>query len=260
MSWDDLFADDAEGREAQERGKSRTVTVGWAVRFGTGGAIWGAPKAFSRDDPKSASAKSVQVCPAAVDFDRRHFVVPCPVDLTLKFESGPKGLSLVDANGKGSALRPQGTANLLVMQPQEEWRRPDRPLIQMVAPYVFVADEPCYVVQTPPYLHYFPQQHPGVQIGGRYPIHIWPRPLSWAFEWHDLEKPLVLRRGDPWFYVHFETENPSARVRLVEQEMTPELEKYVSEITDVSNYVNKTYSLFSEVRRLRPARLLKPKS
>ena len=29
-------------------------------------------------------------------------------------------------------------------------------------------------------------------MGGRFPVHIWPRPLSWGFEWHDVTKPLVL--------------------------------------------------------------------
>jgi hypothetical protein len=41
--------------------------------------------------------------------------------------------------------------------------------------------------------------------------------------------------------------------------VTPELDKYLDNIVDVSNYVNKTYSLFSEARRIRPDRLLKPK-
>ena len=260
MSWDDDFADEAWGREAEGKGRSRVLTVGWTVRFPQAEAIWAPPRPFSRSDPKASSAKSVQVCPAAVDFDRRHLVIPCPVDLTLAFQKNAQGqLTLVDADGEQSAMRPQGRANLLALQPQNEWRHPERPLIQMVAPYVFVADEPCYVVQTPPFLHWFPEPRPGLQMGGRFPIHIWPRPLAWAFEWYDISKPLVLRRGDPWFYVHFETEDPSARVRLVEQEMTEELEKYLGSIVDVSNYVNRTYSLFAEARRLRPTTLLKPK-
>ena len=41
--------------------------------------------------------------------------------------------------------------------------------------------------------------------------------------------------------------------------MTPELEKYLDSIVDVSNYVNKTYSMFGEARRIRPDKLLKPK-
>lgn len=256
MSWDEVFAEDADARA----GKKRTVTVGWTVRAAKGQVIWSAPKPYEQKLPKPTSAKSVQVCPAAVDFDRRHFVVPCPIDITLKFERQANGqLSLVDADGQQSGVRPAGLRELMILHPQNEWRHPDRPLIQMIAPYVFVADEPCYVVQSPPYLHYFPEPRPGVQIGGRYPVHIWPRPLSWGFEWYDVSKPLVLKRGDPWFYVHFETENPSARVRLVEQEMTPELDAYISSIVDVSNYVNRTFSLFSEAQARRPDTLVKPK-
>ncbi|WP_454598291.1 hypothetical protein [Qipengyuania sp. SM2507] len=260
MSWDDYFADDAGAAEAEGRGRKRNVTVGWTVRFAQGNAIWAAPKSFSRSDPKATSAKSIQVCPAAIDFDRRHYVISCPVDLTLAFTRNAQGgLQLTDADGEASKMRPQGRANLFQLQPQNEWRHPERPILQFTAPYVFVADDPCYVVQSPPYLHWFPEQRPGLAMGGRFPIHIWPRPLAWAFEWYDLSKPLVLKRGDPWFYVHFETENPSAHVRLVEQEMTDELEKYLDSIIDVSNYVNQTYGLFGEAQRIRPERLLKPK-
>lgn len=260
MSWDDYFAADAGGAEAEGRGKKRTVTVGWTVRAAKSGAIWGPPKTFSRSDPKAKSAKSIQACPAAIDFDRRHFVIPCPVDLNLAFVRDAQGrLQLTDADGEQSPMRSQGRANLFQLQPQNEWRDPERPILQFIAPYVFVADEPCWVVQTEPYMHWFPEQRPGVAMGGRYPIHIWPRPLAWAFEWYDLSKPLKLKRGDPWFYVHFETENPGAHVRLVEQEMTDDLEKYLDSIIDVSNYVNKTYGLFGEAQRIRPDKLLKPK-
>lgn len=260
MSWDDYFADDRAASDASDRGKKRTVTVGWAVRTQKAHAIWGAPQSFSRQDPKPTSAKSVQVCPAAVDFDRRHFIIPCPVDVTLSFKRQPNGsLQLVDENGDQSSIRQTGLRDLMILHPQNEWRHPERPLMQMIAPYVFVSDDPCFVVQTPPYLHYFPNPRPGLQMGGRFPAHLWPRPLSWGFEWYDVSKPLVLKRGEPWFYVSFETENPTARVRLVEQEMTPELDSYISSVLDVSNYVNQTYSLFDEARRNRPDKLLKPR-
>jgi hypothetical protein len=248
--------------EMDERGRKgpRIVTVGWTVRAAKAGLIWAAPEPFSRNDRKAASAKSVQYCPAAVEFDRRHFVVTCPFDLTLEFQHLPSGqLQLKDAEGEGSAMRPAGLRESVVLHPQNEWRDPARPVIQIVAPYIFVADEPCYVVQTPPYLHYSPAPRPGVQVGGRFPIHVWPRPLSWGFEWHDTKQPLRLKRGEPWFYVHFETENPAARVRLVETEMTPELEGYVNSIVDVSNYVNKTFSMFAEAQSRRPTTLIRPK-
>jgi hypothetical protein len=261
MDWDEYFADEQESLSAESaRGKKRTVTVSWMLRAPKTSVIFSPPKLFSRNDPKPSSSKSIQHCPAAIDFDRRHFVIPSPVDVTLHFERQADGtLALKDANGEKSALRESALGSMLMLGPQNEWRHPDRPLIQFITPYTFVADEPCFVVQTAPYLHCFPEPRPGVQMGGRYPIHIWPRPLSWAFEWYDISKPLTLKRGEPWFYVRFETENPSARVRLVEQEQTKELDDYVNSIADVSAYVNQTYSLFSEAQRKRPQTLVKAK-
>ena len=261
MVWDEYFADEQEARSAEsDRGKKRTVTVGWMLRAPKTSVIFSPPEPFSRDDPKPISSKSIQHCPAAIDFDRRHFVIPAPIDVTLNFQRQPDGsLGLKDANGERSNIRESGLQSMLMLGPQSEWRHPDRPLIQFISPYIFVADEPCFVVQTAPYLHYFPEPRPGVQMGGRFPIHIWPRPLSWAFEWHDISKPLTLKRGEPWFYVRFETENPSARVRLVEQEETKELGEYIDCISDVSKYVNQTYPLFSEAQRRRPETLVKAK-
>lgn len=255
MDWDEVFAEEQDARSK----KGRVTTVGWTVRAAKSQVIWAPPKPLEASDARPPSAKSVQYCPAAVDFDRRHYVIPCPIDIALKFERKNGQLSLVDADGAQSAVRPVALREMFVLHPQTEWRHPERPIVQMIAPYVFVADEPCYVVQTAPYLHYFPEQRPGVQIGGRYPIHIWPRPLSWGFEWRDVAKPLVLKRGEPWFYVHFDTENPAGRVRLVEQEFTPELEAYLNSIIDVSNYVNKTFSLFSEAQARRPQSLVRAK-
>ncbi len=261
MSWEGYFADEQEARNAEaKRGKKRTVTVGWIVRAAQTSVLFAPPTLFARQDPKWGSAKSVRNCPASIDFDHRHFVIPAPVDITLHFERQSNGqLTLKDADGDNSGVRKNGLSELIILHPQNEWRHPERPLIQMLSPYIFVADDPCYIVQTAPYLHYFREPRPGVQMGGRFPIHIWPRPVSWGFEWHDVTKPLTLKRGEPWFYVHFETENPSARIRLVEQEKTDELESYINSIADVSKFVNKTYSLFSEAQRLRPESLVRAK-
>jgi hypothetical protein len=82
----------------------------------------------------------------------------------------------------------------------------------------------------------------------------------WAFEWYDTKKDIVIKRGDPWFYARFEAEEPSRPVRLIEAEKTPELENYINSISGVTNYVNRTYSLFDLARKRRPKRLLVPRS
>jgi hypothetical protein len=96
-------------------------------------------------------------------------------------------------------------------------------------------------------------------LGGRFPIHTWPRELVWAFEWHDVNTDLIIRRGDPWFYLSFETEDPSGHVRIVEAEMTEPLRTYTNGMRGVSNYVNRTFSLFKTAAARRPEKLLVPK-
>jgi hypothetical protein len=80
--------------------------------------------------------------------------------------------------------------------------------------------------------------------------------LSWAFEWHEIDKDLELQRGDPWFYCHFETTDPSQHVRLVEATLTPQLQAYLAGMEGVVNYVSRTFSIFPIAQERRPAQLL----
>jgi hypothetical protein len=237
--------------------KSRIVDVGWAITDSKSSLIWDAPHQYSRNLPKPASAKSVQVCPAAIDFDNRHFVVPCPFDLHLRFEyDDKKQPRLINVDGLKSTIRPKHLGQMAVVINRAEWRHPDRPILQVITPYIFLADEPVYINQLAPYLDYADPPWPGTLISGRFPIHIWPRHLMWAFEWHDTSKELVVERGQPWFYARFETEDPSRPVKLHEAQITPEVQKYIDGISGVTNYVNRTYSLFSRAKERRPEKIL----
>jgi hypothetical protein len=81
--------------------------------------------------------------------------------------------------------------------------------------------------------------------------------LSWAFEWHELSKDLVLRKGEPWFYVMFEGKNPSEPIELLEAVDTPELQKYKASLEDVVKFVSNPFSLKDRARERRPEKLLK---
>jgi hypothetical protein len=132
-------------------------------------------------------------------------------------------------------------------------------LIQVMTPRVFVADEPVWLTLLPPFYARPTPAWPGLMLGGRYPIHIWPRELVWAFEWHDVKSDLVINRGDPWFYLNFETEDPAGRVRLIEAQMTDSLRGYTNGMRGVTNYVSRTFSLFNTAKARRPKTLLTPK-
>ncbi|MDP8994396.1 MAG: hypothetical protein M3N07_05335 [Pseudomonadota bacterium] len=245
--------------EAQP-GPSRTYEVGWLFHNEKSSVIWDAPRPARQDAPQTQAAKSVAFCPAVIEFDRRHFVIPCPVDIHLRLSVAPDGkLNMTNVLGETSPVRQATLGQMLVVMPQNEWRHPQRPVIQMATPYLFVSDDPVYINQFPPFLHYGQAPLPGVQLCGRFPIDVWPRHMMWALEWHDLSRDLVLKRGDPWFYVRFEGGDPSAQVRLFEAEKTPELESYLASITDVTNYVNRTFSLMKTARERRPEKLVFPK-
>jgi hypothetical protein len=239
---------------------SRSYEVGWLFNTDKSSVIWDAPKPV-RQEAHTTAAKSVAFCPSVIDFDRRHFVINSPIDVHMRLAASPDGkLNVTNILGEKSPVR-SGTLNqMLVFAPQNEWRHPQRPVIQVATPYLFIADDPVHINQFPPFLHHDGAARPGVQLCGRFPIDVWPRILMWAFEWHDLSKDLILKRGQPWFYVRFETPDPSASVRLVEAQRTPELESYVASLTDVTNYVSQTYSLMKTARERRPEKLLVPKT
>ena len=236
----------------------RVSDVGWLIDAERAGFIWEAPTRLRLTATDSRHAKSVTACPAVIDQESRYFVVPCPISARLKVRIDPSTGEATVANAAGdqSAIRTKSLGELVKRVNAREWRHPDRPMLQFVTPYVFIADDPVYMNQLPPFAFRPDQPLPGLMIGGRFPIDVWPRHLMWAFEWHNTDEELVLRRGDPWFYVGFETEDPSSRVRLVEAEFTPALKEYMAGTRSVTNFVSQTFSLFKTARERRPKKLL----
>lgn len=257
-----LFSKAAPATEPNSGGsgspESRTFTAGWLLNTDLTSIIWDSPRPV-RIESQSSDPRSVGQCPSVLDFDRRHFVINCPIDVHLRLKLTGGDMEVTNLLAEKSPIRSEALQKWIVFQPRHEWRHPQRPVLQMLTSYVFVSDDPLYVNQLPPILHYWGDTRPGIQISGRFPIDIWPRALMWAFEWHDTTKDLILRRGEPLFYVRFEGPDPAAPTRLIEARKTPELESYISSITSVSEVVGQTYSLFKTARERRPAKLLFPK-
>lgn len=247
-------------RAAGELARRRPAKVGWLTVEAKSSVVYYPPERIRSADTNRTHAKSAARCPAIIGMESRYFMIRCPFDLQLRFSRTEDGApSVVNALGAASPVRRAKLAELVMMTSEAEWRYPDRPTIQITLPYLFIADDPVYLTQTDAFMDYRATPLPGTIFGGRFPIHIWPRPLMWAFEWREPDKDLILRRGEPWFYVQFETEAPGQAVQLVEAERTTALMTYVEEIGGAVNYVNQTFSLFGEARRRRPDRLLFPK-
>ncbi|WP_163846784.1 hypothetical protein [Pseudooceanicola aestuarii] len=234
------------------------VRVGWFLNKTEAPVIYDPPRRVNSRDARRDHAKSAARCPAVLNLETRYFEVPCPYDLNLGFARDAAGKPMLrNLSGGQSSVRGSKLGQKIHVVREAEWRYPDRPTIQMGLPYVFIADEPVYLSQLDAYMHYSRTPRPGTIFGGRYPIDLWPRPLMWAFEWHDIDTPLVIRRGEPLFYCQFEADGPDRAVQLVEAEKTPELETYLDHISGAVNYVSQTFSLFDAAARVRPDKLLK---
>lgn len=253
VSFDDTRSDGTQ--------KSGPVKVGWFLNETKGGVIYDAPERVRSVDLNRKHAKSASRCPAVINLESRHFMVKCPYDINVGFIRDDKGkAALRNLSGEASAIRANKLGEKLHLTSEVEWRHENVPTLQLALPYTFIADEPVYMTQIAPFMHYNRDPWPGTIFGGRFPINVWPRPLMFAFEWWDTTKPLKINRGDPLFYATFETLPQDRSVALVEQEVTPELTEYMEMISGAVNYVNQTFSLFEAAEARRPETLVKAKN
>ncbi|HCA5150337.1 hypothetical protein ACT4X2_12975 [Acinetobacter baumannii] len=235
------------------------IQVGWFLVDDKSALLYEPPYRM-RSKSETKHAKSASRCPAVLQLESRYFVVNCPFDFHLRFARDANGKpTLVNVLGDQSPVRANKLRELLTLVNENEWRTPQVPILQLRLPYCFIADEVVYLTQLDAFGHYRKNPLPGTIFSGRFPIHIWPRPLMWAFEWHDTSKDLILKRGDPLFYCQFDGFDPSRSVKLIQAEKTPELMHYIEQISGVVNYMNQTFSLFNEVEKKRPNRLLENK-
>lgn len=235
------------------------VVVGWFLNEAKGGVIYQPPERVRSTEVNRKHAKSASRCPAVINLESRYFLIRCPFDINIGFFRDDKGKpAMRNLSGEASAIRGSKLGEKLHMTNEVEWRHKDVPTIQLSLPYVFVADEPVYLSQVSPFMHYVKDPLPGTIFGGRFPINVWPRPLMWAFEWWDPSKPIRIGRGEPLFYAGFETLPQDRGVAVHETEVTPELQTYMEHISGAVNYVNQTFSLFEAAERVRPETLVRP--
>src|SRR3954470_21633594 len=78
------------GSGRAEATESRTYTVGWLLNTDHASVIWDSPRPV-RIESHSSDPRSVGQCPSVLDFDRRHFVINCPIDVHLRLKLTPAG-------------------------------------------------------------------------------------------------------------------------------------------------------------------------
>lgn len=63
-------------------------------------------------------------------------------------------------------------------------------------------------------------------IPGKFDVYAWQRPLNWAIEWDTSAGDLVIRAGEPQYFVKFaDSHSGNCSPELIECKLTPELEE-----------------------------------
>ena len=234
------------------------VEVGWCIDESDAKFVFPAPESLFRLREKPLSNRAVQACPAVNEYERSLFVLTNPFDIRLRCikNNNQFDLHIVE---NGTRIDDDLVSRFVFLMAPKIWRSQNYPVIQIRMPYFFLADTPCYMTQMAPYMSSSIIKWPGTLIGGRLPIHLWPRIMNWAFEWIDLDQDLILRRGDHLCYFQFESEGLNNKYDLFELEYTKELAEYRRGISAVPKYMSNTFSLLEVAKERRPSTLLKRK-
>jgi len=233
----------------------KPISVGWIVDPKFGEFAFDSPTSLKESRTKPLSNRAIQACPAVNQLERRVFEINCPFNIHLEIEKNNNKFDLFIVDD-GTRLDEDLIRNFVTLMSPDIWRNPDIPVLQIAMPYFFICDENCYMTQLPPYMEMTHRKWPGLMTSGRFPITNWPRVLNWAFEWTDTSNSLRLKRGDPMFYVTFETEFPDRPIKLVRAKRTKDLEEFRKGIEGMPKFVSNTFKIMETAKERRPKNLL----
>lgn len=208
--------------------------------------------------------RKVSMCPAVSAFYRRVYQIRSPYDIHLRLQETEDpsfrelgGFRPVVVNPENSSVKPEKINEVVKIHKAADWDHPKQPILEIQNLLVFVSDiANVWVEVLPPLLSYEHDSLPGKVICGSFDIHAWQRPVSFAFEWIDIDRPLKISRGAPLFYVKFQTPHPDDTVDLRRIPYEGALQKQVEQCLSVNAYIRGSFSIFPLARKLRPKSFL----
>jgi hypothetical protein len=228
------------------------VKIGWHLNAEKALAIYFPPERVSAECDVFKSV--IAHCPAFQDFFKNTFVVRAPFDIELERDADGR-LMHVQRKAALQMVNFDAVNEFIKISPPHHGR--GRDLFQLTVPYSFVSDTPGVEVQMlPPFMHM--TKWPGLLMPGRFNIFDWPfRQLNFSFEWHDPSGQLIIKRGDPLYYVQFFAP-ANTNFALVEVDTEhPKVRRALNSTREVTYLVHKgTRKLMRAFGLLRPTRLI----
>ncbi len=166
-------------------------------------------------------------CPAVLDVLTSYYVIRAPYDLTFSIEKTAKGKSVVTFNydqefyDKHINNRPFDTL--------------DNKLLTIGRPTYFCANESVVLTVMPAFLHKSKFLNNINLIPGEFDISKWFRPCDFTFEVIDDTQELSFKRGDPLYYIKF---NTTKKIKFTRMEITPDLIKSTFAFVNLKNIIS----------------------
>ena len=133
-------------------------------------------------------------CPANTSFLKSLWVIKSPVDITIKYSRDRHEYDII-------GVTPNFVNTFFDGRLEDFDREKGNPLISLMYSYLFVADEPVWIETYPAFLH--GEVENTRFVNGGFNIYNWQRPVDFSFEMRDSNKPIVIKREQPLFYVKF---------------------------------------------------------
>ena len=226
------------------------ITVGWCPiidpKLAGVELFMEKPESVFKTHMKDSGYK-YKLCPATVEVARNTFIVNAPFDLHFKMRSELKQIELF-----GPTLPPEEFFYIRSDQHGET----DTPLMSIYSHQLLLAeDNNVNIMVTSPWF----EMNTNTQfkiIPGRMNISKWWRALDFAFQLNTMDQEVIIKAGEPLFYVNFYTDNPDDVVVIKEIQLTTELRTYVRMLTDSKFFqakcpLNKLYSLAQRFKSMK---------
>jgi hypothetical protein len=194
-------------------------------------------------------------CPALQDYYKNCFLLRSPVNVTINIATQPDGDKFASIDTYDQKFFDEN----IMIRYKKGYKYP---ILHLKFFYVFYANEPLMIELLSPSMHKTELQNNINVIYGTYDISKWIRPVEFAFEVIDDTKPIVIKRGDPMYYVRFPTIN---KIKLTREEISNDLSRVVNSCAALQNYVpnntlDKNYGMGEWFINLFKAKMFKKKS
>jgi hypothetical protein len=163
-------------------------------------------------------------CPAFQDFYKNCFLIRSPMDLKITIDK---------QNGryiKCHNYNQEFYDTFIIPRMQNE----DFPALSIMFPYLFFSDESVNIEQFHPFMHNNDLLNNIRVVSGKFDISKWCRPLDYAFEIIDENKPIIIKRGDPLYYIRFSTEKNINFIRVYSHD---DIFKYIKDATTNCSFI-----------------------